>query len=149
MKKDILSIQEEVFKVIGNKKRLEIILLLEHREMNVTEMTQMLGLKQANLSQHLTLLRNHNLVIVTKNGRESNYKLADPDIAKNIRSLHGFLSITYKIDSALETDSLFPIVIDPVCGMRFSASKAYSHIRKDDKSYYFCASGCEDTFVSS
>ena len=33
MSSDILSIQEEIFKLIGNQKRLEILLLLEHREL--------------------------------------------------------------------------------------------------------------------
>ena len=41
MSSDILSIQEEIFKLIGNQKRLEILLLLEHRELNVGEMTDM------------------------------------------------------------------------------------------------------------
>lgn len=97
MSSDILSIQEEIFKLIGNQKRLEILLLLEHRELNVGEMTDMLGLRQANLSQHLTLLRAQHLVEVRKKGRESFYTLADDSIAAAIRSIHDFLRHSNRI----------------------------------------------------
>lgn len=146
MSSDILFIQEEIFKVIGNKKRLEILLLLEKRELNVGEMTDMLGLRQSNLSQHLTLLRAQHLVVVRKNGREVFYKLADDSIAVAIRTIHDFLRRTHRIDTPLDSISLFPIVTDPMCGMRFSVSKAYSRIKSDGKLYYFCASGCESAF---
>ena len=125
MSSDILSIQEEIFKLIGNQKRLEILLLLESRELNVSEMTDMLGLRQANLSQHLTLLRAQHLVEVRKKGRESFYTLADDSIAVAIRTIHDFLRKTHRIDAPFDSNSLFPIVTDPVCGMRFSASKAF------------------------
>lgn len=146
MSSDVLSIQEEVFKIIGNRKRLEIILLLEHQELNVTEMIKMLGLRQANLSQHLTLLRAHKLVEVRRVGRESYYRLADESIASAIRVLHDYLNKTHRIDTPFDSSSLFPIVTDPVCGMRFSASKAYSHLQIDGTLYYFCASGCKEAF---
>ena len=149
MSSDILSIQEEIFKLIGNQKRLEILLLLENRELNVGEMTDMLGLRQANLSQHLTLLRAQHLVEVRKKGRESFYSLADDSIAVAIRTIHDFLRKTHRIDAPFDSNSLFPIVTDPVCGMRFSASKAFSHIDKNGKQYHFCASGCESSFKAS
>lgn len=149
MSSDILSIQEEIFKVIGNQKRLEILLLLENRELNVSEMIEMLGLRQSNLSQHLTLLRAQHLVEVRKHGRESFYSLADNSIAVAIRSIHDFLRKTHRIDAAFDSNALFPIVTDPICGMRFSASKAFSHINKGGKLYHFCASGCESAFKNA
>ena len=149
MSSDILTIQEEVFKVIGNQKRLEIILLLEQGELNVSEMADMLGLRQANLSQHLTLLRAHHLVEVRRAGRESYYKLSDESIAAAIRSVHDFLRKTHRIDAPFDSSTLFPIVTDPVCGMRFSAAKAYSHLNVGGKAYYFCASGCEQAYVTT
>lgn len=149
MDNNILAIQEEVFKTIGNQKRLEIILLLEHREMNVSEMTAMLGVRQANLSQHLTLLRANHMVEVRKRGRESYYRLADESIAQAIRAIYGYLRKVRNIDETLDSSSLFPIVSDPICGMRFSATKAYSSLDMDGKRYYFCASGCETSFKST
>ncbi len=148
MSSDILSIQEDVFKIIGNKKRLEILLLLESRELNVTEMTQMLGLRQANLSQHLTLLRSQHLVVVRKQGRESFYKLADDSIAAAIRIVHDFLRAQHRIEAPFDSASMFPIVTDPICGMRLSASKAFSHISENGTMQYFCASGCEQAYIN-
>lgn len=148
MSADILSLEEEVFKVIANQKRLEIILLLENRELNVSQMIEMLGLRQANLSQHLTLLRQQRLVAVRKNGRESYYKLTDDTIAASIRLIHDFLRAQHRIKSPIDSKALFPIVTDPVCGMRFSASSAFDHIT-DTKghTHYFCASGCKQRFI--
>lgn len=146
---EILVIQEELFKIIGNQKRLEIILLLEQGELNVTEMSKMLGLKQANLSQHLTLLRSQKIVNVRKSGRESYYKLADESLAVAIRSTHDFLSKVHHVVKPYDSSEMFPIVVDPVCGMRFSASKAFSHLDSLGIVYYFCASGCQDAFSAS
>lgn len=146
MSSSLLRLEEEIFKVIANQKRLEIILLLENRELNVSHMAEMLGLRQANLSQHLSLLRIHGLVAVQKKGRESFYSLADQSIAKSIRLIHEFLRSKHHSQQPIDKKSLFPIVVDPVCGMRLSASQAYSHVAVGANIYYFCASGCEATF---
>lgn len=149
MSTELLAIEEATFKVIANQKRLEIILLLGNRELNVSQMVDMLGLRQANLSQHLTLLRKQHLVTVRRSGREAYYKLTDENIAKSIRLIHDFLRKQHLIELPLDSKSLFPIITDPVCGMRFSASQAFDHIA-DEKGqiYYFCASGCRDTFLA-
>lgn len=150
MSSELLSIEEEVFKVLANEKRLEVILLLENRELNVTQMIQMLGLRQSNLSQHLTLLRQQKLVTVRKNGRESYYKLTDQSIAKAIRTIHEVLRAQHRIELPLNSKSLFPIVTDPVCGMRFSASQSIEHTTDSDGiTHYFCASGCKQTYTSN
>ena len=51
----LFSLQEDVFKTIASRKRLEIIQLLKIRELSVSEMVEMLGVRQSNLSQHLSL----------------------------------------------------------------------------------------------
>jgi ArsR family transcriptional regulator len=145
----LFGLEEEVFKILANQKRLEIIQLLRKQELNVTEMIAMLGLRQANLSQHLSLLRQNGLVSVTKKGREIYYKLADDKIGESIDLIYNFLRKQYNLDTeAQRATSPFPIVIDPICGMRISASEAYASITDDaGKTYYFCASGCENAFL--
>lgn len=144
---NLLAMEEEVFKVIASQKRLEIILLLENRELNVSQMGEMLGLRQTNLSQHLALLRQQRLVEVNKKGRQAYYRLTDQSIAKSIRLIHEFLRARHRIDMPLNKNTLFPIVADPICGMRFSASQAVEHITLDNTTYYFCASGCKAKFL--
>jgi DNA-binding transcriptional ArsR family regulator/YHS domain-containing protein len=143
----VFALEEDVFKVIANQKRLEIIQLLRGRELNVTEMIAMLGLRQANLSQHLSLLRQHKLVTVTKKGREAHYTLTDDNIAKAVQLIYRFLQVQHHIED-VPSDTLFPIVTDPVCGMRISASEAFATAERAGQVYYFCASGCRERFVS-
>lgn len=145
----VFELEEEVFKVIGNQKRLEIIQLLDKRELNVTEMMEMLGLRQANLSQHLSLLRQHKLVTVSKRGRAAYYKLADDNIAEAVKLVYSFLQNQYNLKHQAKDKAIFPIVLDPVCGMRISASEAFDSITVNDKTYYFCASGCRDSFLTN
>jgi DNA-binding transcriptional ArsR family regulator/YHS domain-containing protein len=147
MSNQLFALEEEVFKVIANQKRLEIIQLLHGRELNVSEMVEMLGLRQSNLSQHLTLLRQCKLVTVTKKGREAYYRLTDENIAKAVQLVYQFLQDQYHIGS-VSPDALFPIVVDPVCGMRLSASDAYDTTIYNERDYFFCASGCLEKFIS-
>lgn len=149
MYNELFALEENVFKVIANQKRLEIIQLLHKRELNVTEMVEMLGLRQSNLSQHLSLLRQQKLVTVTKKGREVYYKLTDDNIAKAVQFIYRFLQAQYHMDGMPSTDTIFPIVADPVCGMRISASEAFDHTEHNHHAYYFCASGCKEKFTKS
>jgi DNA-binding transcriptional ArsR family regulator/YHS domain-containing protein len=146
MYQELFALEEEVFKVLANQKRLEIIQLLKKKELNVGEMTAMLGLRQPNLSQHLTLLRQHKLVAATKKGRKIHYKLADPNIAKAVDLIYRFLQSHHNINGELKAGEIFPIVSDPVCGMRLSASEAFAATQYQGHTYYFCASGCKNQF---
>ena len=147
MYQKLLSLEEDIFKVIANQKRLEIIQLLDKRQLNVTEMTEMLGLRQSNLSQHLTLLRQNKIVTISKKGREVYYKLANANIAKSVQLIYRFLQTEYQIEAGASQDQLFPIVADPVCGMRISVSEAFDSAEYKGRHFYFCASGCKSKFT--
>jgi len=143
----LMLLEEEVLKTLANQKRLEILQLLRSRKLNVTEMTQMLGLHQPNLSQHLSLLRQHGLVKVNKSGQKVYYELANNKITKAVELIHQFLRDHQQLEYDFAKDSPFPIVRDPVCGMRLSASEAYDSKEYSGHTYYFCASGCRDKFI--
>ena len=148
----LFHLQEEVLKTLANQKRLEIIQLLKDHELTVSEMVAMLGISQTNLSQHLAILRRLKLVTVRKAGLHSYYRLSDERVATIITTLREFLRHQHAHESemvALETldnDSTYPIVRDPVCGMRISAHSAADSVQQDGKTYYFCASGCKEQF---
>lgn len=147
MHQQLMSLEEEVFKVIANQKRLEIIQLLKKRELNVTEMAVMLGLRQPNLSQHLTLLRQQRLVTVSKKGQKIYYRLADKNIARAVELIHRFLQTQHGV-AVYDPDNIFPIVVDPVCSMRMSAADAFDTADYHGSTYYFCASGCKQRFAA-
>lgn len=145
----LFALEEDIFKVLANQKRLEIIQLLRGRELNVTEMTEMLGLRQANLSQNLALLKQHRIVTLTRRGREVYYKLADETIADVVHMIYNFLAKENNFALTGDKSPMFPMVVDPICGMRISASQAFDSIERGDIKYYFCASGCRDKFLST
>src|SRR3990167_9160700 len=99
----IFLLEEEVFKVMANQKRLEIIQLLKHQELSVSEMVSMLGIRQANLSQHLALLRQRNLLKVRKDGQKVYYRLADKRIAKAVDLIFNFLGSQQRLNSTEST----------------------------------------------
>ncbi|HSH31200.1 MAG TPA: metalloregulator ArsR/SmtB family transcription factor [Candidatus Saccharimonadales bacterium] len=151
MYQKLFALQEETLKVVANQKRLEIIQLLKNSELTVTDMIQMLGLPQANLSQHLAILRLAKIVATRKHGTSVYYRLTDPKIAAACGLVREFLKVQHQFDPdigpllAMEHE-LYPVVTDTVCGMRISLSEAAGSIKKDGKTYYFCASGCEEKF---
>lgn len=133
---------------MANQKRLEILILLQKGELNVSEMMAMLAIRQANLSQHLALLRSHKLVGITRRGREIYYRLSDKSIIESIDAIHDFLVRQYNITDIPTDRSPFPFVTDPICGMRMSKSDAFDTVSVDGNNVYFCASGCKATYES-
>ncbi len=80
MDKKIFEMHAEICKVFTNSKRLEIISLLRDGEKTVNELTDLAGVPQANVSQHLTVLRQNNVVTTRRNGANIYYKIANPKI---------------------------------------------------------------------
>ena len=80
MDKRIYEMHAEICKVFTNPKRLEIISLLREGEKTVNELTELAGVPQANVSQHLTVLRQNNVVTTRRNGANIYYKIANPKI---------------------------------------------------------------------
>ncbi len=80
MDKKIFEMHAEICKVFTNPKRLEIISLLRDEEKTVNELTELAGVPQANVSRHLTVLRQNNVVTTRRNGANIYYKIANPKI---------------------------------------------------------------------
>ena len=154
MYQKLFTLQEEVFKVLANQKRLEIIQLLGDRELSVSEMIDMLGIPQANLSQHLSLLRQNKIVLPRRDGHTIYYRLGDPRISKACDMIKEVLLASQVLSEDERQlmngqETLYPIVKDVVCGMRISVSRAGAMTIHDDHQYYFCASGCKEKFITS
>lgn len=72
----------EICKTLSNPKRLEIINSLRNKERSVNELVKLAKLSQSNISQHLTILRQNNLVSTRRKGKNIYYKLAYPEMIK-------------------------------------------------------------------
>jgi ArsR family transcriptional regulator len=78
----IFEMHADVCKIFTSPKRLEIIEALREGEKTVSELAALLGIRQANLSQHLTVLREKKVVLARKEGQSTFYRLANPKILK-------------------------------------------------------------------
>jgi DNA-binding transcriptional ArsR family regulator len=86
--KETYARNAEVYKILANPKRLEILNILKAGETPVEILRAVLKLPKANLSQHLALLRHARLVTVRRNGLNAYYKIIDPRIVEPCRILH-------------------------------------------------------------
>jgi DNA-binding transcriptional ArsR family regulator len=63
-----------------NAKRLEIINLLNGKEMSVSELIERIGVGKANLSQHMSLLKSKGVILTRREGVNIYYRIANPKI---------------------------------------------------------------------
>ena len=80
MYSELFRLQAKLLKVLAQPKRLEIIHLLRDQRLNVSEIYSMLDLPQANVSQHLMVLREASIVTAEREGKAIYYSLATPKI---------------------------------------------------------------------
>ena len=79
---EIYKIHAEMCKVFSNPTRLEILDLLRDKELSVTELIKKTKLSQANISQHLSIMKSKGIVISNRKGKNIYYKLTNPKIIK-------------------------------------------------------------------
>ena len=78
----------EVYKILANAKRLEILNIIKNQEVRVEDLIKIVGISKANMSQHLSLLRRAGLVSVRRQGLYAYYKILDPRIVEPCRVMH-------------------------------------------------------------
>lgn len=76
----LFALQAQVCQVLADPSRLELLHLLGAGERTVGELVTATGLRQANVSQHLALLRQRGIVVPRRDGTTVYYTLAYPEI---------------------------------------------------------------------
>ena len=87
---EIFELHAEFCKIIASSRRLRIIQLLAEKEMNVGDIAEALQVQPSNVSQHLRVLRSHNVVKTRKEGQTVFYRLSNrrlPKACTEIRSI--------------------------------------------------------------
>src|SRR5450830_951746 len=80
--KEIYRKNAELYKVMANPKRLEILNFIVDREATVNELSKMLGTRKSNTSQHLAYLRYVGLVTTRRQGKNVFYKISNPRLVE-------------------------------------------------------------------
>lgn len=117
LKKQAYELHARMCSLMANPKRLEIIDILSEGEKSVEELTQAMGLNKANVSQHLTLMREAHLVTARKEGLHVYYRLANPKIVEawslmrklaleQLTALEGLKEALTEQDRATEVDEM-------------------------------------------
>ncbi len=68
--------------ILANPKRLKILNTLRDEEMSAGELGAKLGISKSNLSQHLALLREKQIVLTRRDGVSIYYRISNPKILK-------------------------------------------------------------------
>jgi ArsR family transcriptional regulator len=82
MQLQLFKHQAEICKTMADVKRLMILHELREGEMSVGQLVSNLDLSQANVSQHLAILRERGIVTTRRDGTSIYYSLANPKIAQ-------------------------------------------------------------------
>jgi ArsR family transcriptional regulator len=98
---EIYRLQAELCKALSDPKRLRIISELRGGERTVSELVDILGLKQSNTSQHLSVLRRIGLIVFRKQGSTVYYRLANPKIGEACDMVHQVLADQLQRNNAL------------------------------------------------
>ena len=77
---DALAMIATRFRILADPMRLKILHTLGEREMNVTDLVEATGAGQANVSKHLGVMLEAEIVARRKDGLNSYYKISDETI---------------------------------------------------------------------
>lgn len=97
----IRRFKTEIFKALANPTRLAILESLRQGELPVSAILARLGMEQANVSQHLAVLRMRRLVINRKEGNQVFYSVRDPVLLQVLDLLRQYSMAHLEEDSAL------------------------------------------------
>ncbi|MBE3560062.1 MAG: winged helix-turn-helix transcriptional regulator [Ktedonobacteraceae bacterium] len=89
--RQLYRLQAELCQVLADPTRLELLHLLGERPRVVKELVEATGQRQAKISQHLAVLRQHHIVHTQRIGTEIRYSLTTPRILEACRITHEIL----------------------------------------------------------
>jgi ArsR family transcriptional regulator len=111
---EITILQAQVLKILASPRRLEILHWLAEGPIEVGRLAEALGVSQPNVSQHLAVMRSAGIVDAVRDGRETRYRLIDPEVLVACAVMRGVLErrvdrLARVADAARMTDLLTPV----------------------------------------
>jgi ArsR family transcriptional regulator len=78
MQETLRTYKANIFRALSHPTRIAILELLRDRELSARAIQEKLGVEQANLSQHLAILRSQQIVANRKDGNQVFYSIRNP-----------------------------------------------------------------------
>ena len=101
----LYELHAEMCKVFTSPKRLELLNLLRKKELSVGELTELAGIPQSGVSQHLAILKGQDIVRARRAGSRIYYSLSDKRISSAFDIIRGIL-----LDKLNRTASLSRVI---------------------------------------
>lgn len=99
--KTLYTLHANICKALANPIRIEIIDILNDKEMSFGELQEETGVLKSNLSQHLSLMVSNGILIQRKGGLNVYFKLSTPKIGDACRIMREVLIENLKKHSEL------------------------------------------------
>ncbi|HBL22962.1 MAG TPA: transcriptional regulator [Deltaproteobacteria bacterium] len=80
--REVFELQADVCLALANSRRLQILGLLKDGERSVGQMLEKIEINKANMSQHLSILKQKGLLVSRREGTVVYYRLASPRITE-------------------------------------------------------------------
>lgn len=138
----VFDLHAQLLSALAHPTRLEIIQLLRGQSLNVSQVVQMLGVRQPLVSQHLMVLREAGVLVSEKLGKENYYRVTHPNFTKAVDLMRDVLRVNLP-------DSGEPTVTDPICHMNITPKTAAHIYTYDGVRHYFCGKGCLNEFIKT
>jgi ArsR family transcriptional regulator len=106
IKKQFYTLHADICKTISNPNRQAILDTIRNKEMTVTELIKITGISQANLSQHLAILRSKGVVLTRRDGNNIYYSISDMRIIKAYDLLSEVLQDSLKKNHKTVSDAI-------------------------------------------
>ena len=78
MQETLRTYKASIFQALSHPTRIAILEVLRDGELSAGTIQEKLGVEQANLSQHLAILRSHQIVVNRKDGNQVFYSIRSP-----------------------------------------------------------------------
>ena len=105
MEKKVYMMHAEMCKVFTSPIRLEILDILRDGGKSVTELVQLTGYNQANISQHLQIMKDKGILKTEKKGNFVFYNIANPKVSKAFSMMKEIM-----IDQLAESEQLYKTI---------------------------------------
>jgi len=79
-----------IFQALAHPTRVAIVEYLTYGELSVGQICEKVGVEQANVSQHLAVLRNKHLVETRKEGNQTFYRLRDQRLGEVLEKMREY-----------------------------------------------------------